>query len=450
MRIPSSLRDRRARTPLHVRSRSDGGRRGQRETARGAPRPVLAPARLAALALLACSCALTDEVQEEGGRRRRVLPALIFNDPDGPRARLEAAGVAPYATWFGETVQGLDGGLAEGSTLGGLLEFGVDVDLGEVASLPGWQFHASGIWIQSNDDPSAELVGDFDTVSNIAAEAAVRLYRLYLQRELLDGRLVLKGGQLALDDDFMISRQAALFLNSAFGPLPTQSANSGAPIYPLPALGAWGRLRTSEAASVQFGVYDGDAGTQAGNGGGLETDLGGDDGLMALVEGRLDAEIAGREGTWKLGGHLHTGEFTDFGAARQVSGNSSIYASLDQMLIGTREDFGLGAFLRGGLAPDDRNAVDTYVDAGITVRGLRPEDQVGLAYLRAGFADDFVAANAAAGTPITRAESVFELFYLLRPSAYVLVQPDLQYVIAPQDAAADDALVFLLRVQLSL
>ncbi|MCA1852997.1 MAG: hypothetical protein LC647_11545, partial [Beggiatoa sp.] len=41
--------------------------------------------------------------------------------------------------------------------------------------------HASAFWIQDNDDPSADYVGNFDEVSNLAALETVRLYQAYLK-----------------------------------------------------------------------------------------------------------------------------------------------------------------------------------------------------------------------------------------------------------------------------
>lgn len=365
----------------------------------------------------------------------------------GLRSRLLDRGFNPYAVWMGEVFRNFDGGLKKATDWEGLLAFGVDIDLEKAAGWHGVRFHASALWIQDNNDPSADFVGNFDEVSNIAAEEAVHFYQLHLKHELHQGAFSYKLGQLVLDDDFMTSENSSLFLNPSFGALPVESANTPAPIYPLAALGGWAQWIPDNDVTLQFGIYNGDAGTQDSNESGFDYDFGSSEGVMALAEMSIDTALLGRDASYKIGGYYHSGDFTDFDSGETESGNFALYVIADQVLVGTRDADRLAAFFRAGISPlDDRSVVDWYLDAGVTARGFRENDRIGLGFSHTHFGGDFVSAKQRAGSPATHAESVVELTYDAQLTPWLGVQPDLQYVIDPRDARAANAFVGGLRV----
>ena len=288
-------------------------------------------------------------------------------DWGGGRAALANRGVSPYMTWTSQITRNFDGGLRSGTDVEGVVELGADLDLAKLGLWNGATIHTSGFWIQDNDDPSADFIGNFDEVSNLTALRSVRFYQAYVKQNFLAGKLTAKIGQLALDDDFMISTQSSLFQNASFGSLPVLSANTKVPIYPLGAPGAWAQMNFTSAFRLQMGIYGGDAGTQSSNRNGFEYALSLRHGAAIITELGLD----GGGGTYKLGALLHTGEFTDYRIGEARSGNYALYMVLDQMLIGNREAPKLGVFLRSGLSPLVAfNEVDWYIDAGMTGQGL--------------------------------------------------------------------------------
>ena len=380
-----------------------------------------------------------------------ALPIIAFagdnatGDWLGHRTTLADRGINPYATWTGEFFHNFKGGLEPGTDWEGLLEFGADIDLEKAAGLHGATIHVSGLWIQDDDDPSAKLIGNFDEVSNIAAVEGIRFFQLYFKQQL--GAVTYKFGQIALDDDFMSSSGASLFINASLGPLPIETANTLAPAYPIGALGAWVQWQPSQKFSIQSGLYDGNAGTELSNRNGVDYRLGGSDGVILLTEASI---ATSRSGALKLGGYFHTGDFVDYTTGATVSNNGAVYAMVDQTLIGKSDNPNLAVFLRGGFCPQtDRNEVDWYFDAGITAQGFRAGDRVGLAFAHAHFGDAFVTAQGFAGSPVTDAESLIELTYLLQITSWFTLQPDVQYVINPQNAAASNALVAGLRAKIT-
>ena len=370
----------------------------------------------------------------------------LTGDWSGGRAALADRGVSPYMTWTSQITHSLHGGLRSGTDVEGVVEFGADFDLQKLGAWNGATIHTSGFWIQDNNDPSADFVGNFDEVSNLAALRSVRFYQAYVKQNFFAGKLIAKLGQLALDDDFMISSQSSMFVNASFGSLPVLSANTKAPIYPLGALGVWAQMNFTSAFRLQMGVYDGNAGTQTSNRDGFDYSLSNRQGAAIMTEFGLD----GGSGTYKLGALFHTGEFTDYRNGDTRSGNYALYFVLDQMLTGNRDTPTLGVFLRSGLSPlVGCNEVDWYVDAGITDRGLFNGDRIGIGFSHSSFAGTFVESQSNSGTPVTDAESVIELSYQKQITNWSMIQPDLQYVINPQNAAAHNALVAAVRMKLS-
>ncbi len=367
-------------------------------------------------------------------------------DWGGGRTALADRGLSPYMTWTSQITRNLYGGLRYGTDVEGVVEFGADLDLEKLEVWKGATIHTSAFWIQDNDDPSADFVGNFDEVSNLAALKRVRFYQAYVKQNFLAGKVTAKIGQLALDDDFMISANSSMFVNASFGSMPVLSANTKAPIYPLGALGAWAQMNFTSAFRLQVGIYDGDAGTQSSNRHGFDYSLSDRKGAAMMTELGLD----GGGGTCKLGALLHTGEFPDYRTGEVRSGNYALYIVLDQTLIGNRDAPRLGVFLRCGLSPLVAcNEVDWYIDAGMTGQGLCDGDRVGIGCSHVSFGGPFVESQHDAGIQVTDSESVIELSYQKQLTHWSMIQPDVQYVINPQNAAASNALVAAVRMRIN-
>jgi porin len=115
---------------------------------------------------------------------------------------------------------------------------------------------------------------------------------------------------------------------------------------------------------------------------------------------------------------------------------------IDQMLyrVPGTDDQGMSAFVRAGSAPNDRNLINFYGDAGLVYRGLlpgRPDDTIGIAtaYARLGENARELDADTATYTnalyPIRGGETMIELIYRAQLTKWWTLQPDLQYIIRP-------------------
>lgn len=126
------------------------------------------------------------------------------------------------------------GGLKEGGTWLDLLEASLSLD-GEALGLHGFSGYLSAQSTNSNSF-SGNYVGDLQGVSNIDAEAAVRLYELWLEQQWQ--QLSLRAGLYDLNSEFDTNDTGAVLLNSAFGIGSdfAQSGNNGPSIFPTPGL----------------------------------------------------------------------------------------------------------------------------------------------------------------------------------------------------------------------
>jgi porin len=132
----------------------------------------------------------------------------LIGDLGGRRKDLEKQGLQLAATDIGETLGNLTGGMRRGVTYEGRLELALSADLEALASWTGAAFHVNAYQIHGQG-LSASHIGNLLTVSNIEARPSTRLFDLWLQRELVDGKVSFRAGQLAADDEFVVSQYAA-------------------------------------------------------------------------------------------------------------------------------------------------------------------------------------------------------------------------------------------------
>ena len=420
-------------------------------------------------------------VTNEGSIQTSLGP---YGDPFGLRAALARFGVTSVVTYIGEGIGNASGGLRRGAVYGGRLDASLDVDLDALAGWSGARFHTDVFQIHGHG-LSRRFVNNLTTVSGIEALPATRLFELWLEQRFFGDRLSVKVGQISADTEFAIAQSAVAFLNAGFG-WPNIGAvvlPGGGPIYPLATPALRVKYVPTDALSFQAGLFNGNPAGRTGRGDEIDAEIRNRTGTTFSLDvppfaiGEVayaytvtpGGEALGGQslgGTATLGGWHHFDRFESprldavrgrlladpeaSGLARRFSGNSGIYAILDQTVFrepGT-ENRGASVFLRLSGVPGDRNLIDLYADAGIAYRGLledRPNDTVafGLIWSRIGpaargFDRDRIALGQGAG-PVRSHETVLELTYQAELVPGLTVQPDVQYVIRPGGGLADEA-----------
>jgi len=411
----------------------------------------MAAALLLALVVVGLGVAAADD----GAQPKMQSARDLFNDqPKGLNEHL----IAWKLIYAGESFGNLTGGLGEGAIYEGLAKLGVGVNLEKLA---GWSDAAfyTNIIVPHGDSVTQRYTGDFNVVSNIDTSDGVRLYKLWLQKGLDDGRWSVRVGQIAADKECFVSDGASLYLNNAFGTFPTFSANIPGPIFPLSAPGVRIRWAPSDAFSVLTMAFSGDVGSATSNPHNTEWRFDGRRGALGLGEmvyqTNQAADATGLPGTYKFGGYYDSKSFPDQTGPGTHRGDYGLYGMGDQLLyrepLGPQDQpRGLGAFLRVGSAPQsDRNVVTIDCEAGLSYTGAlrsRPLDITGIGFALTRFGDPYVRANHGTG----HHEAIVELTHVVVVNEHVALQPDLQYIANPGGLGGlHDALAAGLRVTLS-
>ncbi|WP_375454546.1 carbohydrate porin [uncultured Methylobacterium sp.] len=417
--------------------------------------------------------------QTSGGYARSVEPYLgPFGDPLGLRPVLKQRGVSYSLTYIADVLGNPTGGRRQGAVVEDRLNLRLYLDFDRIAGWQGATLHANAYFIHGTG-LSRYDVGNLATTSVIEALPATRLYVLWFDQQLFDGKLGLRIGQQAADSEFFVSQTATLFVNSTFGWPTITGLNlpGGGPAYPLatPALRA--KYEAGGGLSLQAGLYDGDPAGAARPGADPEaqrldrtgTNFRVHDPALVVAEAayayNTEKGAVALPGTVTLGGWQHFGRFDDLrrdtlglsladpasnGLPRPRRGNAGLYAILDQTLLvePDKDDEGLSVFLRASVSPTRSSLVAAYGDAGLAYKGLFPgreDDTVGVGVAYARLSDDARRADrdtilyTGTAMPRRRAETVIEATYQALVVPGFTVQPDVQYVIRPGGgiAAAD-------------
>ena len=389
------------------------------------------------------------------------------------------------AAYTGEVVGNLSGGIEQDYTYLHNIDLTATLLLERLA---GWRgAHAYVYVLGSHGGEPSAFVGDAQTLSNIEADDAWRLYEAWLEQMLFQNRLSLLAGLYDLNSEFDVIETAGLFLNSSFGIGAEfgQSGLNGPSIFPVTSLGARARYLVTHRLYAQSAVLDGVPGDpnrprrthvsfDPKEGALLVGEIGyflGSEGPQSVGDfGRRAhrAEHVSRLGGPTFGGKLAAGvwhytsrfprievETPDL-EPRLVGGSTGAYVFLEQRLTGEggNGNGGLSCFGRAGAADPRVNRFRGSVTGGCAYRGPlrgRPDDQVGLAFSSAFNGEAYRDLPDDGGLRPTRTETVLEGTYAAPFSESLAVQLDLQYIINPGTSLAiGNALVVGMRLQLGI
>src|SRR5256714_10054967 len=125
-------------------------------------------------------------------------------------------GVKFAATYIGEVLGNVTGGLKQGAIYEGRLNLAVDVDLQKLAGLNQLTFHANMFQIHG-EGLSRNNLQNFFVVSGIEALPTTRLYEAYFERKWGNNIVSLKAGQLAADSEFFNTKYTDVLTNASMG-----------------------------------------------------------------------------------------------------------------------------------------------------------------------------------------------------------------------------------------
>lgn len=354
----------------------------------------------------------------------------------GFRDTLTQLGVTPAITYVTDLLGNPVGGRRRGVAYAGQLNADVSVDLEKLAGLKGLTFGVSANWA-SGTDLSTDDIGNFFIVAQAFAGDRGRLYTLFLDQSLFDGRLDVKVGRFAPGDDFLSWPQYTFLVNIALNPA-IYATQVNVPGFTAAPIGTWGarvRAKPADSFSATAGIYYSDPARDLVNTAGTDFGFeGSSTGLLAIAEfaylHNQTKGTTGLPGSYRFGGYYDSNLFPTFADPRvNHRGNWGLYVLLDQVIY--REGppgSGQGLALAGSfvVAPDQSiNTMPYFAVAGAVYRGLLPgrdKDALAFAAYYGAFSRDL---------PGQSSETVLELTYTLALTPWLTVQPDIQYVINP-------------------
>jgi len=393
----------------------------------------------------------------------------ITGDWLGARPLLSDKGVEIFGGYTVEVWGNTTGGLKTGTVYTGLLDFGAEVDLEKAIGWQGASVSTTWLWL-SGRDASEDLTGNFLTISNHAGFNTLRMFELWFQQNVLEDKISIRVGQLPADSEFLISDYSGLFINGTFGwpAFAYMNIPNGGPGYPIGTLGARLALNPVDWFTFQTAVFQGNVFAQDVNRHGFRWRLDAQTGYTFLNEAQFRWNHRewenGLPGQLKPGVWFQTGQNADALVDATSSGNAGFYVVLDQMLYREpgepagltkdgksvpdgksgksfkapvaleKADQGLGWFGRVAFTPADRNFVNFYFDTGLSYKGLIPtrnNDTVGIGFGYAQLSNGARSSLRDEGANPIGAEMVIEFTYQAGITPWLIVQPDLQYIINP-------------------
>ena len=405
------------------------------------------------------------------GQIARAEDAPKSSGTKDPREALADAGVQFSATYIGEGLASVSGGVRAGQIYTGRLDLGTTIDLEKIAGWTGATFHANMFQIHG-EGLSGNYIGNLMLVSGVEALPSTRLYELWIEQKLLGGKLAIRVGQQASDVEFIDSLYDDLFVNSALGWPGITGINlpAGGPSPPLAVPGIRIKAYLSDQITAYLALFDGDAAPPDSP---LNPQLANPNGILFRVNDppwwigqvkykfdigpdKLWASITG--GAWYHMMSFPDQRFSADGlslAAPNSSGeplwlrrNNGVFVVYEQMLQRSPYDHDKSTafFFRASVSPSDRNLISIYIDGGFLFTGFsekRPDDKFGVAATFAKISsqarafDQDVAFFTGTAYPIRDFEAILEITYGAQITPNFLFQPVFEYIAHPGGGAVD-------------
>jgi porin len=412
----------------------------------------------------------------------------LLGDMWGLRTDLSHVGITFAVQETSEVLGNVTGGTHKSFDYDGLTQAVVQVNSQRAFGYYGGTFNVSGLQLHGLNLSQRNL-GTLQTASGIESDRSTRLWEVWYDQKLLaEDRLDIRLGQQSLDQEWMVSTNALMFVNTMFGwpMLPSADMPGGGPAYPLSTPGVRVRWRPVNALAIQLGAFSSspfnmtNAQAQALGADAQQLDPTGTSfpiyhhGALLLAELQYTTPALGGmvspdarqplAATYRLGVWYDTERFADIryggdglsladpasdGSQRLHRGNMAVYAVADKMIWRSEADPNrtLSVFGRAMGTPfADRNQISFSANLGFVLKDplpYRTDDSIGLGmgvarvspYLSG--LDSDTAMFTDSYNPRQTTETYVEATYQRQITPWLQLQPDLQYVFNPGGGIAD-------------
>ena len=381
----------------------------------------------------------------------------LLGDWNGKRTELAQQGIKFEANLLTDTAYLADGGRNEGADplTSAQLWLGTQLDMEKLAGWDGVTVRAVATARQGQSTSVRDLQGDAAQWANVQGTFGrgnqdSRLTELSIEKNYKEQGLSIKAGRLGLGMDFNV--MACDFASTAF--CAAQMGKWQGNIWMNTPVAQWGarvKQQLNPDVAVQVGVYefnpDNGNGAKEGQGWSLDTDNADGVTIPAEVIWTPKSLVNGLPGSYRVGGMYNTADdvanqkdvATGEGKNRTFAGWLAVEQQLTSPGNGRQ---GLHSFANFTWHDRDTNKVDNSQQLGLKYIGLvdsQPNDILGLAVNRVHVNDRF-----ADSRPVydASAEYNIELNYSYNATKWLMLRPNLQYVINPGSSnQVDNALV---------
>jgi porin len=390
------------------------------------------------------------------GKRRIGKGGTIFK---GPVADATESAVQLKLQYTGEAWYN-----AGGASTGTNLMQGVDASLSIDASKFGWagaKFYAEGFYVggKSLDLQRTDAWSGPSALDTYFTNNSFRLYQMFYEQRIAHTGVLI--GLYDVQQQFGATQPTEVFFNRTFGMNTPMSLSgvggggNGAGTYPNTTVGLRIKQEINDQWTAKFGLLNGLA--QNPNAPQSSTLIvNSQTGLLAI--GEIDYTPFAR--TKLMAGYWgYTSKFTTidvFGpgfAPHYNYGTSGGYVGAATRIYTIAGSRGVDAFVNLGAANSSDSFIDRTANGGVSITGLfagRPHDKLGFGYDIIGTGQPYQNLMTFVGTPIPKYEQVFELTYRASINDWLVIQPDIQYIVDPILAPTHkSAIVFGLHLELS-
>ncbi len=374
----------------------------------------------------------------------------LTGDWGGTRTDLLERGIAFRGDYVGEAMGVVDGGYGEtGTRYAQQVRVGMDLDMGKLAGWDGGAFHFT-LNDRRGRSTSVDFVGNRFPIQEAYGGQYTRLTELSYDQTFNAGQSYYKLGYYAMGNQFGLHSLLTHFVNAAFCAHPlAMSGNSGWYNYPMARWGGELAQQVSPAVNVRTGWFQ----VNPNLGGNIERNafrpfVSGTTGSLFPVEVTWTPAKGSRHaGVYKFGGYYDTSRVDKRGLdPSPTTGRHGAYVLAEQRLTQESADpsRGLTAFAQYMVSDTDTAQIKRWYALGGVYQGIgsRAQDSIALGYVGADINDRLVDARRATlmsgGVPsdsplynLSQAEELFELSYSVQVNPWLMIRPDVQYIVNP-------------------
>ncbi len=370
------------------------------------------------------------------------------------RNKLLKNGIELFLVYTSDYVANVRGGLKHRSGYLYNMDIAAFIDANELLGLRNTNmfFYVIG---NGGADPT-DFIGDFQGTSNIEAPDSWKLYELWMDIFLNQQRTNLKFGIMDLNAEFYVTENATSFVNSSFGigAEIAQTGINGPSIFPVTALALRLKHQFNEEKYLQLAVFDAVAGNPRDLTGTHIHWIDPDEGFLMIGE-MGSVRPASNDNLFQklaVGAWHYTAKFDVIGKPGiKKRGNQGIYLIAEQQIRQNPiyPEKGITLFANFGLTKSEFNPIQIFYNGGLVCQGLNlvKGDQAGLAFTTVIAGNAYMKMLESTQVSASRHETVVEWFYRFTPASWLLLQPDVQWVINPGLVKdIPNALIFTLRL----